>query len=100
MLLLPAPAFIAWALFGALAAPSPVRRYGGALARARAGGSSLAVLVVGAGAVLRSATQLAAMAVFSEARTTAQFERAARLDRASYRIRMRLADAVRGARRL
>ena len=90
VLLLPAPALIAWALFGALAAPSEVRRSVPLSARNRRRIVSM-VLIVGAVAVVRSSAQLAAMAVFSSARTVAQFETAALLDPGSYRIRMRLA---------
>ena len=107
VLLLPAPALIAWALFGALAAPSPVRR-AVALSPGARRRITIAVLLVGALAVLRSSTQIAAMAVFSDAHTAARFERAASFDPGSYRIQMRLAvlyeergdcDRARGAAR-
>jgi len=90
VLLLPAPSFIAWALFGALAASSPVRLTVALspLARRRL---TAAVALVGAAAVLRSSGQVAAMALFSRARTGAQFRNAARLDPGSGRIRARLA---------
>jgi len=72
-------------------APAPVRRSVPLAPRARSR-LAMAVLVIGVAAVLRSAGQLAAMAAFSDARTAAQFERAARLDPGSYRIHMRLAS--------
>jgi hypothetical protein len=42
--------------------------------------------------VIRSGAQLAAMAVFSQARELRQYETAARLDPGSYRIQMKLAS--------
>lgn len=90
VLLLPAPAFIAWALFGALAAPSPVRRSVTLSPRGRRR-LVLAVVVIGAASVLRSSGQLGAMALFTDAHSPVQFERAARLDPGSYKIQMRLA---------
>ena len=90
--LLPSAALVAWALFGALAAPAPARATV-ALEGSRRRRALAAVLVVGALALARSAAQLAAMAEFSEARTTAQIALAARLDPGSYRIRVRLAQA-------
>jgi len=91
VLLLPAPSLIAWSLFGALAAPSSARRSLSLSPRVRSR-LTIAVLVIGAAAVLRSAGQLAAMAVYSDARTAAQYTTAARLDPGSYRIHMKLAS--------
>ena len=48
--------------------------------------------VVFLAALARSAGQLGAMAVFTDARTTHDVELAARLDPGSYRIQMRLAS--------
>ena len=53
----------------------------------------LLVTILGGLAILRSTTQVAAMAVFESSARTARMERAAELDPGSYRIRMRLADA-------
>ncbi len=90
VLLLPAPALIAWALFGALSAPSTSHgaETGGA---SRRRWMTLAVLVIGAACVARSAAQLAAMAVFSDARDVRQYDLAGRLDPGSYRIAMKRA---------
>jgi hypothetical protein len=91
VLLLPAPALVAWALFGALSAPAAARSVTaiGIPGRRRI---MIVVLLIGAAAVIRSAGQLAAMAVFSDARDVRRFELAARLDPGSYRIAMRLAS--------
>jgi len=88
VLLLPAPSFIAWALFGALAASSPALR---TVALTPPGLRRLkyAAALVGAVAVLRSSGQVAAMALFSKAHTAAQFRHAALLDPGSERIRGR-----------
>jgi O-antigen ligase len=91
VLLLPAPALIAWALFGALAAPSPVRKSVplGIPGRRRL---LIAAIALGAAGIIRSSAQLAAMAVYSDARTASQYETAALLDPGSYRIKMKLAQ--------
>ncbi|MEI7529287.1 MAG: O-antigen ligase family protein [Elusimicrobiota bacterium] len=90
VLLLPAPAFIAWALFGALAPAAPVLRYAelSPLVRRRL---VQVVALVGAAAVLRSSGQVAAMALYSKAHTAAQFRHAVWLDPANPRIRARWA---------
>ena len=89
VLLLPAPAFIAWTIFGALAAYSPVRRTVAVtpLLRRRL---MIAVALMGTFAVLRSSGQTAAMALFSKAHTLAQYAAAARLDPGNARIRTRI----------
>jgi O-antigen ligase len=89
VLLLPAPALIAFAAMGALR--SPPRRRPVALGRRGRFALVAGVLVVGALATTRNALMVAAMG---------QYERgaiadAARDDPASYRIQMRLADAAR-----
>jgi len=91
VLLLPAPALIAWALFGALSAPSAARRVT-AISTSGRRRMMIAVFLIGAAGVVRSAAQLGAMAVFSDARELRQFETAARLDPGSYRIQMKLAS--------
>jgi len=90
VLLLPAPSFIAWALFGGLAASSPALRTVSLTPRLRRR-LAAAVALIGAAAVLRSSGQVAAMALYSKAHTAAQFRNAARLDPGSDRIRSRLA---------
>ncbi len=89
VLLLPASSFLAWALFGSLAAPAPALR---TLALSPRGLRRLkaAVALVGIAAVLRSAGQVAAMALYGKAHTAAQFRRAALLDPGNARIRARL----------
>jgi O-antigen ligase len=91
VLLLPAPALIAWALFGALSAPAAARSTTaiGVPGRRR---MMIVVFLIGAAGVTRSAAQLTAMAVFSGARDLRQIENAARLDPGSYRIQMKLAS--------
>jgi hypothetical protein len=100
VLLLAAPAFIAWPALGALssasapapapwraAPPSPVWRVGvGLLAAASLAG------------VLRSAAQSAAMSRFVEG-SPAAIARAARLDPGSYRIRLRAGELAAAGRR-
>lgn len=93
VLLLPAPSFIVWALFGALAASSPPLR---AIELSQRGRRRLAaaVALAGAAAVLRSSGQVAAMALYSRAHTAAQIRTAALLDPGNDRIRAR-AEALR-----
>ena len=90
VLLLPAPSFIAWAIFGALAPSSPVLR---SIALSPRGLRRLTAVVAlfGVAAVLRSSGQIAAMALFSKAHTAAQFRNAARLDPGNDSIRSRCA---------
>lgn len=103
LLLLPAPALLVWGLLGALAMPAPGRAMV-ALAPRWRGGAMLLVMLLGGGAVYRSAVAAAAMGVVergqrgSRAREYAAFARAAALDPGSYRIQMLVAelDARRG----
>jgi O-antigen ligase len=90
VLLLPVPALAAWALLGALSAPSRERQVVDLPPIKRVMGG----LLLGAGlawAATRNVTQLSAMAIFSTTTRTSQLERASRLDRGSYRIHVRLA---------
>jgi hypothetical protein len=90
-LLLPAPALIIWALFGALAPPARTRM---AIELAgRRGWWVLGVLVVGTLACARSASQMAAMSAFDDGGSRRGLERAATLDPGSYRIHLRLAQS-------
>lgn len=91
VLLLPSAALIAWALIGAFAAPSTPRVTAPLTPRARRR-LVLVVALVAFAAIARSASQLAAMALFSDAHTVEQMEMAARLDPGSYRIKMKLAQ--------
>jgi hypothetical protein len=92
VLLLPAPALVAWGLLGALSPPARVRVIA-ELPASRRAAAMLLVAILGGLAVLRSGTQVAAMAVFEDSARTGRMERAAELDPGSYRIHMRLADA-------
>ena len=92
VLLLPAPALVAWGLLGALSPPARARVVAD-LPTDRRVAAMLLVTILGGLAILRSTTQVAAMAVFESSARTARMERAAVLDPGSYRIRMRLADA-------
>jgi O-antigen ligase len=102
VLLLPAPAFLAWTTLGALSVESGgpdlddrrVLRWSPAARRAAWALLALAA-VVGA---LRSTAQAAAMAFFSTGRPTA-IARAATLDPGSYRIHLRLAELAAARRR-
>jgi hypothetical protein len=90
VLLLPVPALIAWAMLGALAAPSRERRVI-ALPAVRRAATTLASVVLLGLAAARSVAQLSAMAIFSTSTRTTRLERAAQLDPGSYRIEVRLA---------
>jgi len=92
-LLLAPPTLFVWALLGALATPAAVRMsipLSTATARGLAlvGGS----IVIAFALSLRSATQLAAMAMFSSASTVGEYDRASIADPGSYRIQMRVAE--------
>jgi hypothetical protein len=100
VLLLPAPALIAWSAFGALSrAPvilsreegeespeAPSRRSFAALRMT----AMLAIVIALLGAA-RSAAQLTAMEIFATHSDRATLDRASHLDPANYRIHMRLA---------
>jgi O-antigen ligase len=96
VLLLPAPAFFAFAILGALATSArPVREIG--LTSAVRRRLLLALGVAGALLVLRATGQAGAMAIFANAAGRAGQEVAARFDPGSYRIRMLLAQSWRRA---
>lgn len=95
VLLLAAPSFIAWALFGALAPAEPALGPVELSPRARRR-LTAAVALAGAAALLRSTGQVAAMALYSKAHTLAQFRTAARLDPGSAKIRARLEALLSG----
>ncbi|MDA8243406.1 MAG: O-antigen ligase family protein [Elusimicrobia bacterium] len=96
-LLLPAQALIFWGLAGALSAPSPAPRVIRFAPDFKRRAATVVCLVWGL-ALLRSAAQLAAMAVYSGARGASQVGVAALLDPDNTRIRYRL-DVLRGRRR-
>ncbi|MDQ2929539.1 MAG: hypothetical protein M3Y05_01790, partial [Gemmatimonadota bacterium] len=92
-LLLAPPTLFVWALLGALASPAAVRMsipLSTATARGLVivGGSIVIALLLS----LRSATQLASMAMFSSATTVGAYDRASIVDPGSYRIQMRIAE--------
>lgn len=92
VLLLGAPALIAWALLGALIAPVATRWtfHPGEGAR-RAG--LIAVLALAALFVVRGMSQAIAMAVYAESPGRAAARRAADIDPGSYRLRIRAAQS-------
>jgi O-antigen ligase len=91
VLLLPVAALVAWALLGALAAPTRERQVVTLSLPARA---LLLVVVAAVGglAIARSAMQLSAMSIFSTTTRVARLEQASTLDPGSYRIHVRLAE--------
>jgi hypothetical protein len=91
VLLLPAPALLAWGLLGALGSADPGRP----LLAVSSAGRRAALALAGAMAIaapVRSLTQSLALATFSTSGRTTVLERAAMLDAGSYRIRTRLAQ--------
>ena len=92
VLLLPAPALVAWGLLGALSPPSRTRLVV-ELPTSRRIAAMLLVSILGGLAILRSGRQVAAMSVYESSTRGSRVERAAALDPGSYRIRMRLAEA-------
>ena len=92
VLLLPAPALVAWGLLGALSPPSRTRVMV-ELPTSRRAAAMLLVSILGGLAILRSSRQVAAMAVYESSTRGSRVERAAALDPGSYRIHMRLAEA-------
>jgi len=83
VLLLPAPALLAWTAFGAMSAGETP-----AVQPART--PALLVLVIVAAGLVRSGAQLAAMEIFATRGDRASLERASRIDPGSFRIHMRL----------
>lgn len=92
VLLLPAPALIAWSALGALAAPSRPRMVV-ELTDTRRLAATAAIVVLCAAAAWRSWRQLGAMAIYNRTSRASAIERAARMDPGSYRIRSRLASS-------
>jgi O-antigen ligase len=91
VLLLPAPALIAWGLLGALSPPSRARTTV-ELPTPRRVAAMLLVAILGGLAIARGSTQLVAMGVFESSTRVSRVERAAALDPGSYRIHLRLAE--------
>ena len=92
VLLLPAPALVAWGLLGALSPPSRERTVV-ELPTSRRVAAMLIVIILGGLSIARSGAQLAAMAVFESSTRASRVERASELDPGSYRIHLRLAEA-------
>ena len=91
VLLLPAPALIAWSLLGALAAPSR-ERAAVDMGMARRVAALAVLAVVGGLAVERSGAQLMAMSIYATSARASVLERASTIDPGSYRIHARLAQ--------
>ena len=85
VLLLAVPAFLVWSALGALRVPEETPP------RASWRFVVVAVLLVSIGGVFRSASQIAAMDIFTTHSDRASLVRAVRIDPGSYRIQMRLA---------
>lgn len=95
VLLLAAPTLVAWVLAGALVgAGAPEGRWRLTLTGARRSVLIGAVTVGGVLMVLRSASQIGGMAIHEASRTAQDFDRAARVDPGSYRLRMRAAESA------
>ncbi|MDB4882691.1 MAG: hypothetical protein JWL95_1457 [Gemmatimonadetes bacterium] len=92
VLLLPAPALVAWTLLGALSPPSRPR-WVVPLSLPKRVVAILLVLAAGGLVVSRSAAQVRAMSIYSGSTRASVVERASALDPGSYRIHMRLAEA-------
>jgi len=93
VLLLPAPAFFAWTAVGALATSArPIREV--ILTPTGRRRLAVAVVLVGGGLLLHSASQIAAMAL-AGGRSREALELAAKVDPGSYRIHMLLATGWR-----
>ena len=91
VLLLPVPALAAWTLLGALSPPTRERKVV-ALGVGRRVLAMGAVAALGALALVRSASQLSAMSLFSTTSRVAALEQASTRDPGSYRIHVRLAE--------
>jgi O-antigen ligase len=89
VLLIAIPTMFMWLLAGVLSPPSPPRR------AVESGVSQFAapiIVLFGLSAILRSAGQIEAMAVYHGASRLTTIQTAAKYDPGSYRIRMRLAE--------
>lgn len=91
VLLLPVPALVAWTLLGALSPPTRERKVV-TLGIGRRVLLMGAVAALGALAIVRSASQLLAMSIFSTTSRVAALEQASTRDPGSYRIHVRLAE--------
>lgn len=95
VLLLAAPSLVAWSLLGTLgAATAPQARWAPALDPARRRVATVAVAAVGLLLVLRSASQVAGMAIRESGRGWRTLDRAALADPGSYRLRLQAAEAA------
>jgi len=96
VLMLPASSFALWSLFGALS-PAMAECFSYSLLPNRRRFLIGLAAVFGALAIVRSAGQVAAMAVYSKARNIRQISTAARLDPGNLKIRIRLSGVKRQA---
>lgn len=95
VLLLAAPTLVAWVLVGALGGGGAAEgRWSMAMSGGRRSVTIVAVGALGLLMVLRSASQIGGMAIHEASRTAQGFDRAARMDPGSYRLRMRAAEAA------
>jgi hypothetical protein len=92
VLLLPAPALVAWTALGALA-PTSRERAAIDVPFLRRCVALAGILVAGAVFAIRSSSQATAMALFSGTTRASTLERASATDPGSYRMHIRLADA-------
>ena len=90
VLLIAIPSLFLWSIVGALSPAGRTRATLSATVRGPVLGTAVVVAVL---VVLRSSGQIAAMAVYTSASTTAQAARAALFDPGSFRISMRLAES-------
>jgi O-antigen ligase len=98
VLMLALPALLVWAAIGALWVPVPAPRFATLSGRIRRSATA-GLLVLAAVGALRSAAQLVAMGIYTNADGTAAMRLAARVDPANYRVRVRLARGGSGLRR-
>jgi hypothetical protein len=95
VLLLPAPALVAWVLLGALNGmlePPPTPRISVALPAPFATSIATGLLCLGLTPLVRGAAQMSAMAVFVNTDNPQMLEVAGHVDPGSYRLQIRLAE--------
>ncbi len=89
VLLIAIPTMFVWLLAGVLSPPSPPRR---SVEKGIGQFAAPIIVLFGLSAILRSAGQIQAMALYHGASRLSTIEAAAKYDPGSYRIRMRLAE--------
>ena len=91
VLVLPAPTFVAWTIAGALATPERTRRTV-AMTCDRRRWTLAAVALLGMIALVRTASQVGAMKVWTRSWRLPELERASRIDPGSYRMHIMLGE--------